>query len=65
MLVTFTLSLSVSSRREGRSVKPAARVNAGRSGTARTSAYLDAIIAAVEEEQPGNSRDVACNFELS
>ena len=44
---------------------PAARVNAGRSGIARTSAYEDAIIAAVEEEQPRNSRDIVCNLELS
>jgi hypothetical protein len=42
----------------------AARVNAGRSGIERTSAYEDAIIAAVEEVQPGNLRDIACNLGL-
>jgi hypothetical protein len=52
----------MSSRRDVRRVMPAARVNAGRSGTARTSAYEDALIAAVGEEQPGNSRNIA--FEL-
>jgi hypothetical protein len=44
---------------------PTARVNAGRSGTVRTSAYEDAIIAVVEEEQPGNSRDITSNLGLS
>jgi len=54
----------MSFRRHGRSVLSAARVNAGRLGTARTSVYEDAKIAAVEEEQPGNSRDIACEMGL-
>ena len=49
----------MSTRRDARSVMPAARVNAGRSGTALTPAYEDTIIAAVEGERPGNSRDIA------
>jgi len=55
----------MSSRRDGRNAIPAARVNAGRSGNTWTSAYEDAIIAAVEEELPGNSRDIARNLGLS
>jgi hypothetical protein len=48
----------MSTRRDARSAMPAARVNEGRSGTARTPAYEDAIFAAVEEEQSGNSSDI-------
>ena len=65
VLVAVTLSRSMSSRRDGRNAIPAARVNAGRSGNTWTSAYEDAIIAAVEEELPGNSRDIARNLGLS
>jgi hypothetical protein len=53
------------SRRDVRRVMPAARVNAGRSGTARTSVYEDAIIAAVEGDQPGNLRDITFELGLS
>jgi len=55
----------MSPRPDGRNVMPAARLNAGRSGNARTSAHEDAIIAAVKVEQPGNSRDIARNLGLS
>lgn len=48
----------MSTRQDARSSVPAAHVNVSRSRTARTPAYEDAIFAAVEEEQPGNSSDI-------